>query len=385
MPINVKFEDENQIEDVEFKNSEGPDLGTLRIFHVQVANSPTVEVLTKIATGVKDLLASKTPIEIMASAPDLQIFEYVVDRQEQPIDAVIVKGAIDIEVVARTCYTVNQQYVLSSGENGGLPWEQTTIDVRNSYMKAVNESLRYNYSPEEQHEKWLEAKAAEGWTYGPIKNEELKQSPAFLPYAALPPAQKVKDYMFKGVIASLKPQLPVPQESRKIEIVIDDFQNPFLSWSFTNLKPGLIFRFVGSTDEFVHRAVGLPYIDYLSPDGVPAYSIDIQTLNLSEVLDSIQTNREPLNLSGAAAEAEAEAASYDPKDYDPNDPGNWRDGEPCGSDVVPAQLGLEPEPEQMKAKEPKDKWKAKPKEKAKPKAKPKAKAEPTAKKAKSKK
>lgn len=46
---------------------------------------------------------------------------------------------------------------------------------------------------ENAHEVWAAARKAEGWTYGPVRNDALKQHPDMLPYSALPDSEKAYD------------------------------------------------------------------------------------------------------------------------------------------------------------------------------------------------
>ncbi len=46
---------------------------------------------------------------------------------------------------------------------------------------------------ENAHEVWAAARKAEGWTYGPVRNDTLKQHPDMLPYSALPDSEKEYD------------------------------------------------------------------------------------------------------------------------------------------------------------------------------------------------
>ncbi len=43
------------------------------------------------------------------------------------------------------------------------------------------------------HEVWSLQRMKEGWTYGKIKNSELKQSPLLVPYEELPESEKDYD------------------------------------------------------------------------------------------------------------------------------------------------------------------------------------------------
>ena len=46
---------------------------------------------------------------------------------------------------------------------------------------------------ENAHEVWAAARKAEGWTYGPVRNDTLKQHPDLIPYSALPDSEKAYD------------------------------------------------------------------------------------------------------------------------------------------------------------------------------------------------
>lgn len=46
---------------------------------------------------------------------------------------------------------------------------------------------------ENAHEVWAAARKAEGWTYGSVRNDALKQHPDMLPYSALPDSEKEYD------------------------------------------------------------------------------------------------------------------------------------------------------------------------------------------------
>lgn len=46
---------------------------------------------------------------------------------------------------------------------------------------------------ENAHEVWATARKAEGWTYGHVRNDTLKQHPDLIPYSALPDSEKAYD------------------------------------------------------------------------------------------------------------------------------------------------------------------------------------------------
>lgn len=46
---------------------------------------------------------------------------------------------------------------------------------------------------ENVHEVWAQNRMKEGWSYGPIRNDSLKQSPCLVPYGQLPEIEKTYD------------------------------------------------------------------------------------------------------------------------------------------------------------------------------------------------
>lgn len=46
---------------------------------------------------------------------------------------------------------------------------------------------------ENTHEVWSKGRMNEGWTYGPVRNDELKQHPCLIPYSELPESEKEYD------------------------------------------------------------------------------------------------------------------------------------------------------------------------------------------------
>lgn len=89
----------------------------------------------------------------------------------------------------------------STGDLSKPAWNEAPEAVKKSTIAGVLMHLndRNNMTAQDFHEAWLEYKAAEGWTYGPVIDAEKKEHPCMLPFDELPMEQKVKDYLFKSV------------------------------------------------------------------------------------------------------------------------------------------------------------------------------------------
>ena len=110
-----------------------------------------------------------------------------------------------IEEIARVAHEVNRVYCKAIGDSEMLSWAECPEWQRVSCIAGVQYHVTNpGRSPEESHKEWLAGKQREGWVYGPVKDAELKQHPCMVPYAELPSAQKVKDYLFVGVVEAMR-------------------------------------------------------------------------------------------------------------------------------------------------------------------------------------
>jgi hypothetical protein len=107
-----------------------------------------------------------------------------------------------IEIIAMAAHEMNRDYCKSLGDMSQPYW----CDASASQKESVLDGVRFHvfgsggYSPERSHENWMARKTHEGWSHGPVKDEQKKQHPCFLPYAELPEAQKMKDRIFVSVV-----------------------------------------------------------------------------------------------------------------------------------------------------------------------------------------
>ncbi len=60
-------------------------------------------------------------------------------------------------------------------------------------IEALREALAKN-----THEVWAAARLREGWTYGPVRDEEKKEHPCLIPYEELPESEKDYDRATSG-------------------------------------------------------------------------------------------------------------------------------------------------------------------------------------------
>jgi hypothetical protein len=107
------------------------------------------------------------------------------------------------EQIAEVCHEANRLYCESIGDDTQKSWALAEDWQRESSIKGVEAALTGVSTPESQHQSWLEQKAADGWTWGPVKDAEKKVHPCFVPYAQLPAEQQHKDKIFLGIVEAL--------------------------------------------------------------------------------------------------------------------------------------------------------------------------------------
>lgn len=66
------------------------------------------------------------------------------------------------------------------------------IDLSDVVLTEDLDDLREAIA-ENAHEIWAENRIAEGWSYGPQRNDQLKQTPDMVPYSQLPESEKDYD------------------------------------------------------------------------------------------------------------------------------------------------------------------------------------------------
>lgn len=115
---------------------------------------------------------------------------------------------MQIEEIARLAHEVNAAYCRSLGDNSQPPWEEAPDWQKDSAINGVQFRINNpDSTPEDSHNSWLKQKTEEGWSYGLVKDPEMKTHPCYLPYDQLPQEQRTKDYLFQGVVDALNPAM----------------------------------------------------------------------------------------------------------------------------------------------------------------------------------
>ena len=112
------------------------------------------------------------------------------------------------EQVARVCHDANRALQYVHGDPApSQPWDCETDEIRESVVEGVRAARRGCMS-RELHGSWVKFKRERGWTYGPVKDSELKTHPCMLPYDELPQAQRDKDRVFRMIVRAMTDFVP---------------------------------------------------------------------------------------------------------------------------------------------------------------------------------
>lgn len=67
------------------------------------------------------------------------------------------------------------------------PVDTTSVELPSELMPLTEQMAR------NVHEVWAQTRISQGWTYGPVRDDERKQHPCLVPYEDLPESEKVYD------------------------------------------------------------------------------------------------------------------------------------------------------------------------------------------------
>ena len=109
--------------------------------------------------------------------------------------------SINIEQVARVAHETNKAFCDSIGDASQKHWDEAEQWQRDSAIEGVKFALANPLAPASaQHDAWCADKVKDGWRYGKVKDGSLKEHPCLVAYDQLPVEQRLKDYLFKGVV-----------------------------------------------------------------------------------------------------------------------------------------------------------------------------------------
>lgn len=106
--------------------------------------------------------------------------------------------------IARIAHETHRQYCMSIGDHSVVTWDEADDWQCQSTIAGV---LGVMDCPEITasgiHAAWCEWRKKEGWTYGDVKDVQLKKHPLLVDFEDLPDEHKMKDVMFLSLTKAL--------------------------------------------------------------------------------------------------------------------------------------------------------------------------------------
>ncbi len=111
---------------------------------------------------------------------------------------------MDIEQIARVCHEANRALCVAFGDASQVAWEDAPAAIKASAIDGVRYAVDHpDATPEQSYENWCAFKRRDGWTWGNVKDTDLKTHPCLVPYSDLPPEQRAKDHVFSALVRTL--------------------------------------------------------------------------------------------------------------------------------------------------------------------------------------
>lgn len=113
--------------------------------------------------------------------------------------------------IARIVHEANRAFQIEhAAAKVSGPWDEVSDHTRRIVIDGVKGILAGD-TPEASHERWRAAKAAKGWTWGPVKDDYKKTHPCMVPFADMLEHEKAKDRLFHAIVHAVKDQCgPAP-------------------------------------------------------------------------------------------------------------------------------------------------------------------------------
>lgn len=105
------------------------------------------------------------------------------------------------EQVATLCHQSNLTYCEMLGDFSQVPWRDLSKEVKSRTIDGViYAEANPLVTPERMHAQWVRTMEADGWSWGPVRNNLTRMHPNIAPFAELPAEQQRKDALFIAIV-----------------------------------------------------------------------------------------------------------------------------------------------------------------------------------------
>ena len=85
----------------------------------------------------------------------------------------------EIRNIAKVCHEANKAFCETLGDDSQVTWDEAGEHIKNSAVDGVMFHLEKPRRQDESHANWMKFKVADGWVYGPEKDEIKKNTPVY--------------------------------------------------------------------------------------------------------------------------------------------------------------------------------------------------------------
>lgn len=112
------------------------------------------------------------------------------------------------EEIASVIHDANRRVQIVQGDPVPSPlWDEAPeYQVRESVASVELALADPERTPEQNHQGWMGRLLADGWRYGPVKDERARTHPLLVPWDALPEEARQKDRLFLAIVRALTPE-----------------------------------------------------------------------------------------------------------------------------------------------------------------------------------
>lgn len=109
-----------------------------------------------------------------------------------------------VQVMAQLVHATLSHWASLHGQAPFPDWEHAPDWMQSATHKSVQYALdNPKCTSGDLHEAWSQARTAEGWIYGPVKNETAKTHPMLIDFDKSPEFEKRKDALLIAIVRSL--------------------------------------------------------------------------------------------------------------------------------------------------------------------------------------
>ena len=107
-----------------------------------------------------------------------------------------------VDRIAQVAHAAIRAHQVAHGQKPHPEWIDAEEWMRESSRDAVRAALE-DPTPGAQHTRWMEERKAQGWTWGPERDDEKKHNPNMIDYDELSLFEKQKDMIIIALAQAL--------------------------------------------------------------------------------------------------------------------------------------------------------------------------------------